>query len=180
MCWWGFGVGHLRAGGVSAWRSQAVGGRDGVLVPPVRPLQLLGADARLLALLQQQLVLWHLHLGGQTGCTILMSHQSLQHRRVDTEGTDTSFSTDEYTLILVFVDSLSLYSNFFLYYVQQLQLDWSADWSGSVVVCNIRNTSVILCSVIQMDLQQILWFLRSLICDQLSIDFLNIFDAHRI
>lgn len=88
---------HLRTAGVSVWRSQAVGGGDGVLVPLVHSLQLLGADARLLALLQQQLVLRHLHLGGKTGCAILMSYQSLQHRHVDAEETaawDALFSTD--------------------------------------------------------------------------------------
>lgn len=67
--------------------SQAVGRRDAVLVPSVDSLQLLGADTRPLALLQQQLELGHLHLGGQTGRAVLVSYQSLQHRRVDTEGT---------------------------------------------------------------------------------------------
>lgn len=43
--------------GVSMKKSQAVGRRDGVLIPLVNSLQLAGADPHLLALLQQQLVL---------------------------------------------------------------------------------------------------------------------------
>lgn len=73
---------HLDTGA----RSQPIGGRDAVLVPPVPPLQLLGADTGPLALLQQQLELCHLHPGGQTGPAILMTYQSLQCHRVDTEG----------------------------------------------------------------------------------------------
>lgn len=64
-----------------------IGGRDAVLVPPVDPLQLLGADAEPAALLQQHLELIHLHLGGQTGTAVLVTYQSLQRRHVDTEGT---------------------------------------------------------------------------------------------
>lgn len=77
---------HLREAGVSVGGSEAVRRGDGVLVPSVHSLQLLGADARLLALLQQQLVLRHLYLGGKTGCAVLMSYQSLQHHRVDRKG----------------------------------------------------------------------------------------------
>lgn len=66
---------------------QAVGGGDCVLVPLVRCLQVPGGEARLLALLQEQMVLCHLHLGGQTGCSILVSYQGLQHHHVDEEGT---------------------------------------------------------------------------------------------
>lgn len=76
-------VTHLRTAGGSVWRPQTVGGGDGVLVPFVSSLQLLGVDANLLALLQQQLVLRHLHLCRQTGCTVLVSYQSLQHHRED-------------------------------------------------------------------------------------------------
>lgn len=68
-------------------RSQPIGGRDAVLVPLVPPLQLLGANTGPLTLLQQQLELSHLHLGGQTGPAVLVTYQSLQRRRVDTEGT---------------------------------------------------------------------------------------------
>lgn len=53
---------------------QVVGRRNGVLISVVRPLQLSGAHARLLALLQQQLELRHLHLGRQTGWSILVSN----------------------------------------------------------------------------------------------------------
>lgn len=67
--------------------SEPIGGRDAVLVPPVDPLQLLGADADPPALLHQHLELRHLHLGGQTGAAVPVTYQSLQRRRVDTEGT---------------------------------------------------------------------------------------------
>lgn len=85
---------HLRKACVCVRGSQAVRGGDGVLVPSVHSLQLLGADARLLALLQQQLVLRHLHLGGKTGCAILMSYQSLQHHHVDRKGKAALKSTE--------------------------------------------------------------------------------------
>lgn len=102
---------HLREAGVSVRGSQAVRGGDGVLVPSVHSLQLLGADARLLALLQQQLVLRHLHLGGKTGCAILMSYQSLQHHRVDRKGEAALKSTEGCPLVLVFIDVLMLGKN---------------------------------------------------------------------
>lgn len=54
--------------------SKPIGGRDAVLVPPVAPLQLLGADADPPAFLQQQLELSHLHLGGQTGPAVPVTH----------------------------------------------------------------------------------------------------------
>lgn len=76
-----------RAVGLTSTCLQPIGGRDGVLVSLVRLLQSAGRDSRLLAHLEQHLVFCHIHMGRQTGCAVLMSHQSLQCPRVDVEGT---------------------------------------------------------------------------------------------
>ena len=68
-------------------RPQTIGGQDGVLVPQVSLLQGTGRDSCMLAHLEQQLVLCHLHLRRQAGPAVLMSHQCLQGPHVDTEGT---------------------------------------------------------------------------------------------
>lgn len=66
------------------WRSQAVGGRNGVLLPPINSLQLLAANSCLLTLPQQQLKLGHLHLNREPGSAVLMPYQRLQCPHVDT------------------------------------------------------------------------------------------------
>lgn len=72
----------LDSGGVCGRGGETVAGGDRVFIPLVLPLHLLGADAGSLALVQQQLVLRHLHSTGQTGCSILVSYQRLHRHRV--------------------------------------------------------------------------------------------------
>lgn len=78
---------NLNSGGVSGRSGETVGGGDRIFIPPVLSFHLLGADAGSLALVQQQLVLRHLHSTGQTGCSILVSYQRLHRHRVATQET---------------------------------------------------------------------------------------------
>lgn len=73
---------NLKSGGVSGRSGETVAGGDGIFISLVLSFHLLGADAGFLALVQQQLVLGHLHSTGQAGCSILVSYQRLHRHRV--------------------------------------------------------------------------------------------------